>query len=139
MYKALTLLFLTTIDCQSNDCNFYNLIQPNENFEIYSNGYKKGSSAEKNVNCRYAIETSPGYKISTLCRFSFFFPLPKCQSSLQISRRGRVDLQDAQTFCGWLGKISTTSLNNRMTIEFKTGSIFDSKFLCKLKLIEDEC
>lgn len=74
--------------------------------------------------------------------FSIIFTskLPRCQNSLKISPRGRADFADATLYCGWLGIISSTSLSNRMTLQFITGSRpIASRFLCSLRLIPDNC
>jgi hypothetical protein len=58
---------------------------------------------------------------------------------LKISRRGRADLKDAISYCGWLGAFTTTSLSNRLTIQFQTSIAIRSRFVCTLKVVPDNC
>lgn len=47
---------------------------------------------------------------------------------------------DAKTYCGWFGKASTTSMNNRLTVQFKTEQKnYKSRFSCTLNAVVSSC
>lgn len=70
-----------------------------------------------------------------------FFQLIGCKNQLAISKRGRKDLADAESFCGYWGSIAEkTSLSTKLTVSFKTGILpLGSRFHCEISTVVDSC
>lgn len=57
-----------------------------------------------------------------------------------VSRRGRADLADSESYCGHFGPVETDSLSTRMTVSVKTGLLpMGSRFHCEISTIVDTC
>lgn len=70
-----------------------------------------------------------------------FFKLIGCQNKLAISKKGRKDLGDSESWCGQWGSLDEKSSHStRMTLSFKTGLLtLGSRFHCEISAIVDSC
>lgn len=159
--KVLLLLgTILKIKSQNADCDFYQLMDVEKKYEIFSRDFKNDRGAKSFKNCRWAAETQPGYRIKIKCdsvclllpnilllksiigieKKMFSFQLPGCSNKLTISRRGRVDLADGEIYCGYMGSISLNSESTKMTISLKMGRLpLGSRFRCYLMSELDPC
>lgn len=59
---------------------------------------------------------------------------------LKISKRGRTDLADAESFCSYMWPLERYSSSTRMTVSLKTGGLpIGSRFHCIMTAIVDPC
>ena len=120
-------------------CNYYESMVIDRNYTILSPGYNKMHGAPMNTNCKWALEAPPGYKVNLHCNVVFPKLLIGCHNKLLISLNGRVDMKDADTYCGF-GEIKTHSLSTRMLIEFQTAILpMGSRFHCIASAILNNC
>ena len=108
--------------CQLN-CNYYELMEVNRNYTIASPGYENNQGAPRNIKCQWSMEAPPGYQVALDCDVVFLMPLIGCTNKLLISLNGRVDMEDADTYCGF-GAIKTHSLSTRMKMKRKKKIVF---------------
>ena len=122
--------------CQLN-CDYYEYMKVGKNYTLSSPGFDQG--APMNTNCLWAMESPPGYKIELDCDVLFLMPLLGCNNRLLISTNGRMDMEDADTYCGF-GTIKTHSSSTRMRVEFRTSVLpMGSRFHCSATAIINNC
>lgn len=133
---AAIILLIQSSVCQLN-CDYYEYMKADENYTLSSPGY--GQGAPMNTNCLWAMEAPPGYKIKLSCDVVFLMPLLGCNNKLLISKNGRMDMEDADTYCGF-GEIEVQSSSTRMRVEFRSSMLpMGSRFHCIAALIVNNC
>lgn len=132
------LIFLHQSVCQLN-CNYYEYLEVGVNYTISSPGFANNQGAPRNVNCQWSMEAPPGYQVTLHCDVVFLMPLLGCTNKLLISTNGRIDMEDADTYCGF-GDIRTQSLSTRMKIQFQSSILpMGSRFRCIASTIVNTC
>lgn len=112
------------------DCNYYEYLEVGRNYTISSPGFASNQGAPRNVNCQWLMEAPPGYRVALHCDVVFLMPFLGCTNKLLISTNGRIDMEDADTYCGF-GDIKTRSTSTRMKVQFQSSILpMGSRFRC---------
>ncbi|XP_013161753.1 PREDICTED: venom serine protease 34-like [Papilio xuthus] len=130
-----TLCFLLAVNygvMQDRNCDFFQNVEPNQIYSVYSPGYPRNYTP--GVQCRWYGVCPNGYHCRLDCPDINLPRSNMCSMDrLLISRTGDPQLSSAEYYCG-RGTLSVTSVAQRLSIGLSTSSnSTGGRFACELR------